>query len=78
MMDCQDEFLSGDNEIVEAMEESVQTDSIETPEPPNVLVNDHDYLQWPNGSDQSRENDLQASMPTTSQNGSHNSAILIS
>ena len=78
MMDCQDEFLSVDNEIVEAMEESVQTDSIETPEPPKVLVNDHDYLQWPNESDQSRENDLQAPMPTTSQNGSHNSAILIS
>ena len=68
MMDCQDEFLSDDNEIVEDMEESVQTDSFETPEPPKALVKDHDYLKFPNESAQT-ENDFLASMPTTSQNG---------
>ena len=69
MVDCQDEFHL-ENELDEVMEESVPIDSIEPPEPtepPKALINDHDYLKWPNESDQTAM--------SNSQNGSHNSAI---
>ena len=74
MVDCQDEFLN-ENDFDEVMEESVPTDSIEPPEPPKALLNDHDYLRWPNESDQtSDQTSDQAAMPI-SQNGFHNSAF---